>query len=242
MFDLNTNGLFAVHGGADSGDGVAGAVAGLLGFIEDLLHLAPADVFAKILPGLAVMDNLHPLLVHFPIALLSLFFVLDFAGSLAGKSSWRHVAGWLLYCGTLLTGFTVTAGLMAANSVAHGDDVHDIMEQHEHLGIAVLVLAVILVTWRLLAKPMIVGAANTLYLLFAVILCGLLMLTADLGGLMVYGYGVAVKPVEQSHRDADALHEHGLEPVIPGHTDAPVDQGHHHEALPEAKHHHDHTH
>jgi len=241
MFDLNTTMLFAVHGGGDSGGGVAGAVAGLLGFIEDLVRLSPADIVAKILPGLAVMDNLHPLFVHFPIALLSLFFLLDFGGSLMNKPGLRQGASWFLYCGSLFALMTVVAGLMAAGTVAHGDDVHEIMEHHEHLGISVLVLAIILSFWRVLAKSLIVGAANTLFQIFAAILIGLVVLTADLGGLMVYQYGVAVKPVAQSNQAAAALHEHGTEtlgsePVVPAvgnrplePVDLPHQQGHHHQ-------------
>ncbi len=241
MFDLISIMGFAVHGGGDSGGGVAGAVAGLLAFIEALLRLSPADMFAKILPGLAALDNLHPLFVHFPIALLSLFFMLDFVGSLMNKPNLRQGAGWFLYCGTLFAVMTVAAGLVAAGTVAHGGDVHEIMEHHEHLGISVLVLAIILSLWRVLTKALIVGAANTLFQIFAAILLGLVVLTADLGGLMVYQHGVAVKPVAEMKQAAAASHEHGAEtagsePVVPAIENRPVEpadlphqQGHHHQ-------------
>lgn len=242
MFDINTNLQFAVHGGGDS-DGVAGGVANLLGFIEDLVRLSPADIFAKIFPGFSVMENLHPLLVHFPIALLSLFFVLDFIGSLASKSNWRNAASWFLYCGTLFAGFTVVAGLIAASNVAHGDNVHEIMENHEHLGISVLVLAIILSAWRLLTKGLIVGAGNTLFQLLAVILSGLLVLTADLGGLMVYGHGVAVEPVAVLNQESAALHEHGVEVASPVHVEVPkIPLGHTHDGSHKSEHQHSHSH
>lgn len=208
MFDLTNNLLFAVHGGGDSG-GVAGMVAGILGFIESLVSLSPSELFANLLPGVAVLDNIHPLLVHFPIALLSLFFLLDLVGSLAHKSEWRRAASWFLYCGTVLAGLTMAAGLIAAASVPHGGDVHEIMENHEHLGISVFLLASALSIWRWLAKEQITGPANTLYLLSAAILAAMLVFTADLGGLMVYNYGVAVAPMTQINRKAAELHEHG---------------------------------
>ena len=245
MFDLNTTMLFAVHGGGDSGGGVAGAVAGLLGFIEDLVRLSPADIFAKMLPGLTIMDNLHPLFVHFPIAMLSWFFLLDLMGSLTNKLNLRQSANWFLYGGTLFAAMTVAAGLQAAGSVAHGGDVHEIMEHHEHLGVMVLVLALTLSVWRILQREMPVGPANTLFQIFASILLGLLMLTADLGGLMVYGYGVAVRPVAETNQAAAALHEHGTEtsgtvpspiPAIPSPVAKPDDAPH------ETDHHHHHPH
>lgn len=213
MFDLTNNLLFAVHGGGDSGGGMAGMVAGILGFIESLVSLSPSELFANLLPGVAVLDNIHPLLVHFPIALLSLFFLLDLVGSFADKSEWRRAASWFLYCGTVLAGLTMAAGLMAAASVPHGGDVHEIMENHEHLGISVFLLASALAIWRWLAKEHITGPANTLHLLSAAILATMLMFTADLGGLMVYNYGVAVVPMTQINRQAAELHEHGEESV-----------------------------
>lgn len=213
MFDLTNNLLFAVHGGGDSGGGVAGIVAGILGFIESLVSLSPSELFANLLPGVAALDNIHPLLVHFPIALLSLFFLLDLVGSLANKSEWRRAASWFLYCGTVLAGLTMAAGLMAAASVPHGGDVHEIMENHEHLGISVFLLASALAIWRWLSKEQIAGPANTLHLLSAAILAAMLMFTADLGGLMVYNYGVAVVPMTQINRQAAELHEHGEESV-----------------------------
>lgn len=236
MFDLSHNLQFSVHGNADSAGGFAGALEGFLSFIESGLALSPSEMFTRIMPGVASLDNLHPLFVHFPIALLSLFFLLDFLASIASKKEWRKTAGWLLYSGTAFAAITVTAGLIAADSVAHGGDVHEIMENHEHLGIAVLGLSITLSGWRLLAKNQIRGGANTLYLLFAAILAGLVMFTADLGGLMVYNYGVAVKPVAEMNKAAAALHEHGAD------ADTHEHQQNAETPTSPAEHHHDHTH
>lgn len=238
MFDLNKYVLFSVHGNADAGGGVAGAVGGFLSFMESLLRLSPEQIFASIVPGISGLDNLHPLFVHFPIALLGLFFVLDLIGSWSGNMDWRRTASWFLYAGTFFAGITVVMGLIAAGSVAHGGDVHEIMENHEHLGISVLLTAAILSVWRLLAKNQIAGAANTLYLMFAAILTGLLILTADLGGLMVYQYGVAVEPVTEINKAAAALHEHGADNPAPGH----VSDSESPEIDPEQHHNHDHSH
>lgn len=239
MFDLTNNLLFYVHGGADSGGGVAGAVAGFLSFVEGLLSLSPSEMLGRLMPGVSALDNLHPLFVHFPIALLPLFFLLDVIGTVGGKPDWRRAAGWFLYTGTLFAGLTVAAGLIAAGAVAHGGDVHEIMENHEHLGISVFALAAVLAAWRWLAKGQIAGPANTLYLLSAAILAVLLVFTADFGGLMVYKYGVAVEPVAEINKEAASQHQHGgvaTTPDAPPMTeDQDQDSEHHHD-------HHDHSH
>jgi uncharacterized membrane protein len=184
---------FQVHGGG-MGGGVAANVASLLEFLESLSGKTPPEMFSAILPGIAALENIHPLLVHFPIAFFTAFFLIDCIGTVAKKTQWRYVAAWLLYLGTIAAIFTVIAGLFAANSVEHGEDVHDIMERHEHIGIAVLSLSLFLSAWRLKQWGMHSSGTNAVFLALAGFLCFLLSLGADLGGLMVYKYGVAVKP------------------------------------------------
>jgi uncharacterized membrane protein len=182
---------FQVHGGG-MGGGVAANVASLLEFLEGLSGKTPPEMFSVILPGIAAMENIHPLLVHFPIAFFIAFFLLDCIGTIAKKPQWRYVAASLLYLGTIAAIFTVIAGLFAADSVEHGGDVHELMERHEHIGIAVLSLSLFLSAWRLKQWGMHSAGTNTVFLCLAGFLCFLLSLGADLGGLMVYQYGVAV--------------------------------------------------
>lgn len=207
---------FQIHGGADHGGGIADGIASLLAFFEGLTAQDSPGIFPSLMPGIANMDNIHPLLVHFPIAFLSAFFVLDLVGTLAKKPQCRNVAGWLLYLGAVTAVFTVTAGFIAAGSVAHGDDVHTIMERHEHFGVSVLSLAILLSAWRLKSGGVIEGGANSFFLILAALLCMLMLLGADLGGLMVYKYGVGVKAAqvpgvgvhEHIHEHDEHVHEH----------------------------------
>lgn len=232
MFSLDIENYlsFSVHGGGDSG-GVAAGVDGLLASVENMLTLSPVQIFAQLMPGLAAMENFHPLVVHFPIALLSLFFVIDTLGSLRRNLLMRDVASWFLYLGTVFAAIAVTLGLMAASTVAHGDDVHMIMEHHEHLGISVLTMAVVLSGWRWFARDVIEGSLNTVHMTMAGLLVLLLALTADMGGLMVYRYGVAVAAVAASNQEAAAAHHHGEM------TEQPLQSDENHavvEAIPEA--------
>jgi len=205
MVNMNNFLSFQIHGGADHGGGIADGIASLLAFFEGLTAPDSPGVFPALMPGLSNMDNIHPLLVHFPIAFLSAFFALDVVGTLVKKQSWRNVASWLLYFGAIAAVFTVIAGFMAASSVAHGEEVHAIMERHEHLGVSVLSIAVLLSAWRLKSGGIIQGGANSFFLVLAALLCVLMMLGADLGGLMVYKYGVAVKSTQIQEAD---VHEH----------------------------------
>ncbi|MDD5267192.1 MAG: DUF2231 domain-containing protein [Methylococcales bacterium] len=249
---------FQIHGGADHDGGVVESVSSLLGFFENLSTQGPGDIFSSILPGIAGMDNIHPLLVHFPIAFLSAFFVLDLVATLAKKQQWRSVASWFLYFGTVAALFTVIAGLIAAESVAHGQNVHEIMERHEQIGISILSTAVLLSIWRIKSGILPKGGANNFFLFLTALLCLLIMLGADLGGLMVYKYGVAVAAAPVSEDSYNHVHDHSNMDVskpdethdnvdaqaptaTPIKTDAQIppevpDDAHVH------KHHHDHKH
>jgi len=69
-------------------------------------------------------------------------------------------------------------------------------------------LSVVLSIWRLLSGGVIKGAANIIFLLFAAVLNILIILGADLGGLMVYKHGVAVEAVEETMIDYFQEHTH----------------------------------
>jgi len=142
--------------------------------------------------------------------------------TLAKKQQWRDVASWMLYLGAVAAVFTVIAGFNAAGSVTHGGEVHPIMEQHKDFGIAVLCLAIFLSTWRAISGGVIQGVANVFFLVLAAAMFTVMLLGADLGGLMVYQHGVAVKSLQvevpgvHQHEHADEAepnhehkHEHG---------------------------------
>jgi uncharacterized membrane protein len=215
---------FQIHGGGDHGGGVAENVSSLLTSLEGYSNQGPGELFSSILPGISGMENIHPLLVHFPIAFLSAFFAVDLIATIAKKPQWRNAASWFLYFGALSAIFTVIAGFNAAETVAHGEDVHEIMQHHEHIGLSILSLSLGLSAWRLKSGALITGWTNSFFLALSVLLFGLIVQGADLGGLMVYQYGVAVKTAQ---------------PLVTGITLQPTDtstQTHEHD------HHHEHNH
>lgn len=221
---------FQIHNGG-LGGGIAASVAALLEFIESMIGKTPPEIFAMLMPGVISLENLHPLFVHYPIALFSLFFLVDLTGTLAKKPQWRYVASWLLYLATIFASFTVIAGLFAADSVEHDEAVHDIMERHEHFGIAVLALGLFLSGWRLKQWGLKSIIGNSFFLSLAGMLCLVLTMGADLGGLMVYQYGVAVKPsaVVVSPEESPSPSANSVTESVPGQPGAvkPSQNAHH---------------
>jgi uncharacterized membrane protein len=221
LLDLGGNLLFSVHGGGDAIIGVIDLVGHFLTRLEHLASLSPKQASLEMLPGVAELQNLHPLFIHFPIVLLTLFFVIDLLATLIKNHGLHKVADWFLYLGAVFAGITVATGLIAASSIPHGDNVHEIMETHEHLGITIFSLASGLSIWRFFAKSGLHGAANAVFLFLAGLLSIFILFAADLGGLMVYKYGVAVEAVaaEESEINAAHEHDHNHEDADQAHTD-----------------------
>ena len=195
--------LPSIHGGSDAAGG------GLVGLLDNVLSalskVTESGGGFQWFPGIATLGyNVHPALVHFPIAFLSVFFLLEIIGCGLPRDRLRQTASAMLYCGALGALLAAAAGVYAANTVPHGDAVHDIMEWHERLGLTVASLAIILSVWRLMAKQVATGMEKALFLLLSIIMIASMVFGADLGGLMVYGHGVAVHNLQQ----ADAHHHH----------------------------------
>ncbi|NOT84334.1 MAG: DUF2231 domain-containing protein [Methylococcaceae bacterium] len=198
MFNLNDGFAFQVHGGGEHGGGVSEGLNDLLAFLSSLPGHSGPEVFNLLLPGIAAMANIHPLAVHFPIALLTLFFLVELAACVFRQAQWHTFASGLLYLGTLCAAGAVYLGFQAAESVAHDEAAHLIMEKHEAFGVAILSLAIFLSVWRYFFNVHKNSGVQVLYLLFAAALNLLIVLGADLGGLMVYHHGVSVNAILNS--------------------------------------------
>ncbi len=126
------------------------------------------------------------------------------------RDSLRQTANAMLYCGALGALLAAAAGLYAAYIVPHGEEVHDIMEWHERLGLTVAGLALVLSIWRSLATKVPSSMARALFIALSTMLTVCMVFGADLGALMVYGHGVAVHKLQQE----DVRHHHHVDGTV----------------------------
>lgn len=234
----------AVHG---AGDGNGG---GFLVLIESALDAVSRSLESGAsgnpLAGVeALGTNWHPLVVHFPIAFLTGFFLLELIGVVLRQPGIRTAASWMLYLGALSAIAAAVAGLIAADTVPHGSAVHGIMEWHERVGLTIAGLSSALAVWRLLSRERLSAMAEALHLFLGAIVVAAIALAADLGGLMVYQHGVGVKSLQlaDDHHHHDG-HEHsranfdgasdahhatqGAEAAESGESDGSADEPHAH--------------
>jgi len=142
----------------------------------------------SILPGVQHLQNIHPLVVHFPIAFLvgaALFYFLSW---IFQNQTFATTAFLLLILGTLSAGAAVATGLYGEEGVMVSRSVREhLLEVHEELMLVTLGLSVVITAWALIARPF--PIKKRLFFLFSlVVLLGVMTVGADYGARMVYDY------------------------------------------------------
>jgi uncharacterized membrane protein len=148
------------------------------------------------------MPNIHPVVVHFPIALFLTGFVLDAIGYLFQRETLKRAGLILIVLGALGALAAMLTGQFAEESVEErlSGAGKRVLDTHEDLGkltayllLAVAALRLILATswlnrWRWAA-----GAALAIYLIAGIVGAGALTATGYYGGELVYRYGAGVQ-------------------------------------------------
>ncbi len=197
--------LPAVHGGHSDGGGLVSVIDH---FLATLTRNQPSSW--NLLGGIETLEaNLHPIFLHFPIAFLFSFLLIELYGLVFKKPEIRRWANGLLYLGGVTAILTVISGLIAAERVPHGAQVHEIMQWHQRAGITVAVLAAALGIWRRAGGVPESAMALALSMVVTLIIGGVLLLGADMGGMMVYQHGVGVRSLQSASEHQHHLHNGG---------------------------------
>lgn len=153
------------------------------------------------LPGARSLQNLHPLVIHYPVVFLTGAVLFYFIGWATHRESWAWTGLWLLGLGTLAAAVAVYTGLRADDGVMIAPSVREhILYYHKRYMLAAFTLSAVLSAWALMARPMPMRGRSA-FLLLLLMLAGLITKGADYGGWMVYGYnagGSLSQPIEFS--------------------------------------------
>ena len=133
---------------------------------------------------MALVGRLHPLLVHFPIALVLIAGVAEVIAIVGGRSEWRYVAIVNIRVGAIFALAAAIAGWMLASS-STVDDVRT-LGFHRFLGTAAAVAAVA----AALATASGERRSPALICFYRIVLlsaAALVAVTGHLGGILVWG-------------------------------------------------------
>ena len=139
-------------------------------------------------PGAQHLQNLHPLVIHFPIALLVGAALLYLAAGLLKRDRVAHSAFVVLVMGALSLAGAVATGLYAEQGVMLALSVREhLLQPHKTAMLATLAICTILTIWAVVARPF-PKKGRLLFLFLLLVMIGVMTAGADFGGRMVYDY------------------------------------------------------
>jgi uncharacterized membrane protein len=141
---------------------------------------------------------MHPIFVHFTIALTSASLVFDALGFLLNKPSFSSAGGWTLVGSAVMTLMTISTGLTSSTRApVEEGEARSFLRAHMALGLIFYGLLVAITFWRL-SLWQTGGGVSWLYLASLAVVSLVMTMQGYLGGELVYRYGVEV---EQSYRE-----------------------------------------
>lgn len=156
--------------------------------------------------GLNKVFNLHPLFVHFPLALIPASLLFYCLGTVLKKESLLVAGRGCLYFALLGAMAAVWTGLRAMETFPHNETIHHMAQTHKIFGLWVFGALVVLTLWSFRIKDqrpvwiwgfLILLAATTLFVSQG----------GDIGARMVYVQGAAVKPAVSVIAPPDEIEE-----------------------------------
>ena len=140
------------------------------------------------LPGAQHLQNIHPLVVHFPIAFLIGAVLFYFAAWVFKKDEWTRTGFWILILGTASLAVSVETGLYAEQGVMVALSVREkVLLLHKQWIIATSIICFVVTIWAVIARPF-PKKGRIIFLLLLLIMVGTMTLSADYGGRLVYDY------------------------------------------------------
>lgn len=140
---------------------------------------------------------IHPLVVHFPVALAISAIVLDLAAHVLRRSSLAAIATWLAGMAAVMALPTVATGFLDLADARRVESGVVPLEQHLNLGIATTVALLVAGGGRALAhrEGILAGRVWWAYTILLAVAAAMVTGTAYFGGVVVYEHGVGTEPV-----------------------------------------------
>lgn len=138
------------------------------------------------------MHPIHPMLVHFPIALLSAAVFFDLLGSKWRPEDCRVASLYTLVLGFAGAGVSVISGGMAEDAAEHSGVPEQAIELHEVLGFATFWIFAGLAGLRLAAWFGWIRDQRMVSLLLGIAGVVVMLVASYYGGSLVYDYGAGV--------------------------------------------------
>ncbi|HTO93578.1 MAG TPA: DUF2231 domain-containing protein [Bacteroidota bacterium] len=141
------------------------------------------------------MPNLHPLLTHFPVALLSFAILAEWAARGFAREELSRAGWWTQAAGSLALAAAAVTGLLASDDVTMLPGGRACLDVHEQIAFVACTVFAALLFWRIAARTKLPAGRETAYLLIFTAGVLTLLAAAWYGGELVFRFGAGVQAI-----------------------------------------------
>ncbi len=154
--------------------------------------------------------RLHAALNDLPAALLLVTVLFDLGGWLLRRESLRWAALWTLWAGVIGGWAAVVAGLIAQDTIEHGEAIHDLMKTHQTLGLATMGIFTAVLAWKLFRRAMLSPVEERVLRGLSVVGLVGVVWTGMIGGKLMFEHaaGIPTATMHAEPQNRAAGHDH----------------------------------
>jgi uncharacterized membrane protein len=169
-------------------------------------HLPFAPLLAELLPALndhnlPWMDTIHPIVVHFVIAMGLISFVFDLIGVLFRRGKLFEVSFWNLLFATAAIFVAIIFGQVEAGLANPYGASSEILNLHSTIGWSLAGVLSLMSGWRYVIRSRDPQQIPLSFLGAGALLSALIVVQVTLGNQLIWVYGLHTVPVVQAMRD-----------------------------------------
>jgi uncharacterized membrane protein len=143
-------------------------------------------------------DPIHPIVVHFVIAMIVFAFLFDVVGYLTRNHRLFEVSFWNMFVASAAIFVAVIFGQFEAGLAQAYDAVQPVLDKHTITGWSLSAILVAITAWRFVIRNRDPLKIPAIYLGVAAFLICVVGFQVYLGTQLVWEYGLHVEPVEQA--------------------------------------------
>ena len=163
-------------------------------------------MFENLLPALndhnlPYPDTIHPIVVHFVIAMVLFAFLCDLIGYLSGNSRLFEVSWWNMFFATISIFVAIIFGQIEAGLAQAYDAVEPVLNLHTLIGWSLSGIIAAITAWRYVIRLRDSKTIPIFYLGVGLLLTILVFFQVYLGDKLVWVYGLHTVPVVEAVKE-----------------------------------------
>lgn len=145
-------------------------------------------------------DPIHPIVVHFVIAMVVFSFICDVLGYFTSNSRLFEVSWWNIFVAAIAIFVAIIVGQFEAGLAEPYPAAQPVLTVHTIIGWSLSALVAAIASWRFIIRRANPGRLPPIYLGFITFLICIVTLQVYLGTRLVWEYGLHIEPVVEAMR------------------------------------------